>query len=295
MPVKKGWLFVLLLLLLLIVWQSGILGQIFYAAQRWQGEWQRELTHAVAAMRRGNSAWWPLVSAGFVYGILHAVGPGHGKAVVVTFLASQQHGGYRSAVALAVGGALLQAVSAIFWVVVTLGVAQWLIRETVQQVIWASRLSILLIAIVGIYIVCRQWRALRKPGCHCCCAHHDEAHHYCSHPLPNYSQREQWLAMLGIGMRPCSGAIMALAVAGSWGLWGAGIAMTLAMALGTACAVLLLAVLTVYGQQYALQKNASGKWRDALHGVALMGGVALVLLAVLMLIASFVPQSLPLF
>lgn len=281
---------VLFLFLLLGLWQGGIWGELFHTVQRWQGEWHRKLTRVVAVMRHDDSAWWPLVSAGFVYGILHAAGPGHGKAVVVTFLASQQHGGYRSAVALAMGGALLQAISAIFWVGVTVGAAQWLIRESVQQVVWANRLSILLIAGVGIYIIHRQWQALRRPGCHCC-AHHDGAHH---HPSSNNSRREQWWAMLGIGMRPCSGAIMALAVAGSWGLWGAGIMMTLAMALGTACTVLLLAVLTVYGRQYALQENMSGKWRDALHGVALMGGVILVLLAALMLAASFASQSLPL-
>lgn len=291
----RGKLVVLLLFLLLLLglWQGGIWGQLFYAVQRWQGEWHRELSRVVAAMRREDAAWWPLVSAGFVYGILHAAGPGHGKAVVVTFLASQQHGGYRSAVALAVGGALLQAVSAIFWVGVTVGAAQWLIRETVQQVVWANRLSILLIAGVGAYIVYRQWQALQRPGCHCC-AHHDGAHHHHSPHPQNGSRREQWLAMLGIGLRPCSGAIMALAVAGSWGLWGAGIMMTLAMALGTACTVLLLAVLTVYGRQYVLQESASGKWRDALHGVALMGGVVLVLLAALMLAVSFAPQTLPL-
>lgn len=284
---KTKMIWVVLLALLLAAWQGGVFEQAWYALRRWQGEWQRDLTRSVAAMRRDGAAWWPLVSAGFVYGVLHAAGPGHGKAVVITFLASQQHGGYRSAVALAVGGALLQAVSAIVWVGATLGVAQWLIRETVAQAVWANRLSILLIAAVGMYIVYRQWRALRHHHghCHCCGHHHGQDEHG--------SRREQWLAMLAVGLRPCSGAVMALAVAGSWGLWTAGIAMTLAMALGTACTVLLLAVLTVYGRQRMFRTSVSGRWRNALHGVALAGGIVLLVLAVLMLSADIALQEIP--
>lgn len=285
---KKRWFFLALLAVLcLALWQSGVLEQMMYAVRRWQGEWQRELRRTVVAMRRDDAAWWPLVSAGFVYGVLHAAGPGHGKAVVITFLASQQHGGYRSAVALALGGALLQALSAIVWVGATLGVAQWLIRESVQHIVWANRLSILMIAGVGGYIVWRQWRALRRHDghCHCCAHHHGQSGHG--------SRREQWWAMFAIGVRPCSGAIMALAVAGSWGLWTAGIAMTLAMAVGTACTVLLLALLTVYGRQNALTGNLPEKWQHALHGVALLGGVVLILLAVLMLMGSFGSQEIP--
>lgn len=289
--IKKALLAVLVMVLLLLLWRSGVLSQTLHAMQRWQGEWQRDLTRAVAALKRDNAAWWPMISAGFVYGILHAAGPGHGKAVVITFLASQQHGGYRSALWLALGGALLQALSAVFWVSITLGAAQWLIRETVQQTIWINRLSLILIAAVGLWIIWRQWKALRHPACQCCAHHHAHAHHH-SDPA---SQKAQWLAMLSIGLRPCSGAIMALAVAASWGLWSAGIAMTFAMAAGTACTVLLLAILTVYGRERLLSKSASTLWQSRLHGVAMVGGMLLVFLAGLMLAASFTPNHIPLF
>lgn len=289
MSLKSKILWVVLILAIgLALWYGGLVGDFFHMIRRWQSEWQRDLTRAVAAMRRDDAPWWPLVSAGFVYGVLHAAGPGHGKAVVVTFLASQQEGSYRSALWLAVGGALLQALSAIFWVGVTLGVAQWLIRETVQQAVWANRLSIALIAAVGAYIIYRQWQKLHAPaGCHCC----NHSHHHEQH---EHSMHTQWLAMVAIGLRPCSGAIMALAVAGSWGLWRAGIAMTFAMAIGTACTVLLLAMLTVYGRKRLFSDISFANWQRRLHGIALVGGVVLVCLAILMLIASFAPQNLPL-
>lgn len=289
--IKKTLVIILVIALLLLLWRSGVLGQALHAMQRWQGEWQRDLTRAISALKRDNAAWWPMIGAGFVYGVLHAAGPGHGKAVVMTFLASQQHGGYRSALWLALGGALLQAFSAVFWVGITLGAAQWLIRETVEQAIWVNRLSLILIAAVGLWIIWRQWQALRRPACQCCTHHHAHTHH---HHADADSQKAQWLAILSIGLRPCSGAIMALAVAGSWGIWSAGIAMTFAMAIGTACTVLLLAILTVYGRKRLFQTNASPSWQYQMHGVAMVGGAVLVLLAAWMLAASFAPNSLPL-
>lgn len=335
MPVSKKWLWlgIGLLVLLGVVFAADIhqlWRELLFYVQREQNGLRREITKTLAALRQGGdgSAWWSMVSLGFVYGVLHAVGPGHGKAVVSTFLLTQPSG-YKSALGLAVGGALLQGLSAIVWVAVTLGLMQWLIREAVGQVIWAERFSYVLIILVGVYIVWRQWRRLRQPdatcGCghnnshdhingvqQCCvddrhhecqsdakhkhsggsrhqhCDHHEHHHHSEFNAPPTSSWRTHLLAMLAIGARPCSGAILALAAAAGWGLWGVGIAMTFAIALGTAITVLSLALLTVFGRERLALSLSQGSthWQQAFNLLVIMGGVVLVVLGIVMLVAS---------
>lgn len=316
MPLRRPWLWALLaaVIVLCVLFADALLQgwrELLFYVQREQNGLRREITKTLAALRHGGdaAAWWGMVSLGFVYGVLHAVGPGHGKAVVSTFLLTQPSG-YKSALSLAVGGALLQGVSAVIWVGTTLGVMQWLIRETVGHVIWAERFSYALIIGVGAYIVWRQWRRIKQPAHVCGCGHdhstahapspHDEHHHHAHHehdhqhehhttpPVPSPSRRAHMLTMLAIGARPCSGAILALAVSAGWGLWGVGIAMTFAMALGTAITVLSLALLTVYGRgRLALiLSEGSTSWRRYFNWLVIVGGIALMVLGVVMLSAS---------
>ncbi|MBV7434010.1 nickel/cobalt transporter [Cardiobacteriaceae bacterium TAE3-ERU3] len=341
MPVSRKWLWlgIAAVVLLCVIFAADIhqlWRELLFYVQREQNSLRREITKSLSALRQGGdpAAWWGMVSLGFVYGVLHAVGPGHGKAVVSTFLLTQPSG-YKSALGLAVGGALLQGVSAILWVSVTLGLMQWLIREAVGQVIWAERFSYTLIIVAGAYIVWRQWRRLRQPDAACGCGHdhhhnhseHEHAHnhiagevqhccsnehhHECQHgsddaennhqhcdhyhhnhgefeALPTSSRRTHLLAMLAIGARPCSGAILALAVAAGWGLWGVGIAMTFAMALGTAITVLSLALLTVFGRERLALSLSQGSthWQKAFNILVIVGGLILVALGVVMLMAS---------
>jgi hypothetical protein len=47
-----------------------------------QGGFYRSLQAAVLGLKGDGGALWPLIGIGFAYGVFHAAGPGHGKAVV---------------------------------------------------------------------------------------------------------------------------------------------------------------------------------------------------------------------
>ena len=114
-----------LLILLIAYWQP-----LHHALQRLQNQWQRDLAAQLLALRRhGNDAttWLTLSSLGFLYGILHAIGPGHGKAIIATFTLSQPTA-RRQTLAIAIGGALMQGVSAILWVALAMGLLHLLMR-----------------------------------------------------------------------------------------------------------------------------------------------------------------------
>jgi nickel/cobalt exporter len=78
---------------------------------------QRDLHRELAAAMRsvqGNAAGaaWSLAGLGFLYGVFHAAGPGHGKIVISTYLATHESR-LRWGVALSVLSSLLQGATAL--------------------------------------------------------------------------------------------------------------------------------------------------------------------------------------
>lgn len=264
-----------LLILLIAYWQP-----LHHALQRLQNQWQRDLAAQLLALRRhGNDAttWLALSSLGFLYGILHAIGPGHGKAIIATFTLSQPTA-RRQTLAIAIGGALMQGVSAILWVALAMGLLHLLMPDAVNHSHWLNRANAALIIAIGAYILYRH-RPRRRHDVHCVCGHD---HHH--HDTPATSALSPWAAIIAIGIRPCSGAVISLAAAWSWSLIGAGIAMTLAIACGTALTIATIAMLCYHGRQHLARRLTHDGARLArlTRTLALAGGLILILLGALL-------------
>ena len=260
-------LLIILALALIYAWQP-----LRLTAQRLQNGWQRDLAATLRELRQhGNDAatWLTLCGLGFLYGILHAIGPGHGKAIIATFTLSQPTA-RRQTLAIATGGALLQGVSAILWVALAMGLLHRFIADAVAQTLWLNRANALLIAAIGIYIIYRH-----RPHRH---------HSHCACHAPAARPLNPWAAAIAIGIRPCSGAVLSLAVAWSWGIAAAGMAMTLAIACGTALTITTIALLCYHGKQRLARRLLRDETRFArlTQTLALAGGIVLVVLAALL-------------
>ncbi len=70
------------------------------------------MTAAVRAMHHDGSAVWTLLALSFAYGVIHAAGPGHGKAVVSSYLLATRQT-LRNGITLAFVASLAQAAGAI--------------------------------------------------------------------------------------------------------------------------------------------------------------------------------------
>ena len=93
--------------------------------------------------------------------------------------------------------------------------------------------------------------------------------------------------MLSVGIRPCSGAVLVLLFAEVLGLRWAGIAAVLAMSLGTAGAVGVLAVLAVNFRRLAGALAGGGRhWVFAGQAVAFLGGIVITALGASLFIGS---------
>ena len=87
---------------------GGIIGWILAK----QSEFYREMSSTIRAAKSDGSAVWTLLGISFAYGIFHAAGPGHGKAVISSYLVANEETARRGIV-LSFASALLQALVAV--------------------------------------------------------------------------------------------------------------------------------------------------------------------------------------
>jgi nickel/cobalt exporter len=95
-----------------IVPTSGLFGDLMQWINAHQQAFYRSLTGALKAMRQDGSQLWLLVGLSFAYGVFHAAGPGHGKAVISSYMLANEVA-LRRGVMLSFVSAFLQAVVAV--------------------------------------------------------------------------------------------------------------------------------------------------------------------------------------
>jgi nickel/cobalt exporter len=285
-----------------------------------QSEFYREMSATIRAAKSDGSAVWTLLAISFAYGIFHAAGPGHGKAVISSYLVANEETARRG-IALSFASALMQALVA----VAIVGVCAWLLNATAKTMCGAERaieiLSYALIAAFGARLVWTKgggfFRALqaRHPAPAMAHAHHhhdhdhNHGHHahahdpghvhdeHCGHshgPTPaELAGPGGWQRGLGaifaVGIRPCSGAILVLVFALAQGLFWAGVAATFVMGLGTAITVATIAVIAVSAKDLARRLSAGRDGGGALVMRGLeFGAAGLVLLLGIGLLAGYI-------
>lgn len=296
---------------------SGPLQGLYAWLTAWQSDINKRLAAAVREIRTGNPVTATLVLAAlsFAYGVLHAAGPGHGKAVISSYVLANERT-VRRGIALSFLAALIQGLSALI-VVCVLVLALKATGLTMKATeAWLETASWALVAVVGAWLLWRQLRGLWARPAHAHGHHHHDGHAHghhdhdhdhehnhhhhghahhghdhahdhacCDHahiPDPRqlegaWSWRKALPIALAVGVRPCTGAILVLVFAIGQGLLWAGVFATFAMALGTAITVSALAALAVGSRELAV-RIGNGGGGERVRLVAGIGGSALVML-----------------
>ncbi len=280
---------------------ASLIGWIFDQ----QRVFQQGLTTTMRALAQDNSAaaLWALLVTGFVYGIFHAAGPGHGKVVLTTYLLTQRqaatHRPVLRGMGLAGAAAFMQGLVALVLVYGLVYLAGWLPRDTASAVDWSERASFGLVAVMGAYLAYRALRGAIRTTRHADHAALDAACDHCGHgqvaPTPDQIARASSpltaiAAVFSMGLRPCSGAVLVLIFARVVGLPWAGVAAVAAIAAGTAITVGSLAFIAVNVRRLsAATVGSSGRWRFSVHAVGFGGGAFLLAVGASLLAASFAP------
>lgn len=283
------------------LWQSW--PQVMVKSISWQREVNQQMSLLLKAVAANSTqAGGSLLLFSFVYGVLHALGPGHGKVVITTWLATHP-AKLKSSIGLTLASSLLQGLVAIALVVLVLGILQLPARQLHLSGFWLEKGSYALVGVLGLLLCWRAMRKLRallrKPKFTAFTPHH--VHHEncgCGHQhLPDPEQlkgvddwRARLMIILSMGMRPCSGAIMVLLFSKVIGVFAWGMASALAMAAGTSLTITSLALLVHGFRSLAVRLSANKApvlWRQiGWSTLALAGGAILVVAAVVMWVSA---------
>jgi nickel/cobalt exporter len=335
---------------------GGVVGWLFAK----QAEFYRQFSGLIRASKADGTAAWSLMGLSFLYGIFHAAGPGHGKAVISSYLVANEETWVRGVV-LSFLSAIMQAIVA----VTVVGIAAVLLHASASTmnsaVNWIETVSYALIIVVGARLLWVKGRAfiaaLRDLGRPIAAvgaavtpaqaahdhahhdhahhdhghdhAHHDHAHHdhvhdeHCDHhdhahaaapghdahhdhhdhdhahhdhdhddasawghahaPEPQElagpgGWRRGLTAIVAVGLRPCSGAILVLVFALAQGLFWVGVASTFVMGLGTFITVAVIATIAVGARAWAQRIAGARSSYGTLAMRGIEAGAALVIM-----------------
>ncbi|KQQ60991.1 delayed-early response protein/equilibrative nucleoside transporter [Rhizobium sp. Leaf311] len=335
---------------------GGPLAPLFQWINVHQQTFYRALTGALRAMRQDPWALTSLIALSFAYGVFHAAGPGHGKAVISSYMIANETQ-LRRGIVISFVSALLQGAVAIALV----GAAYLVLRGTSITMTRATQAmeiaSFAMVALFGAWLLFRKIRSLMatarpspalafeaavpsgpatpakdqftsetlktgplktgplktgplKTGmgsglrfqgqpvfadhalsgtgdiCDAC----GKAHA----PDPSllqsrdFSLPEAWSAIVAVGLRPCSGAIIVMSFSMLNGLLMGGVLSVLAMSIGTAITVSLLAIIAVKAKDIAIRIAGSGSQRASriTHGIEIAGALFVLLMGLALLGAS---------
>ena len=294
-------------------------------------QWQRQVNTQLADLLYTAQST-PLVSGSylvgfsFLYGMLHSLGPGHGKVIVSTYLATHPTK-VRASLILTVVSALCQALVAIILVTVLLWGFNASMRMVNDKASTFVSLSFMLVMVLGA-LIC--WKAGKQiynlistsklkvkslrpisaqssmgpislqsnkpslsPKAHqhdastpCGCGHQHVAE---ADAINRASTLREYVGIvITIGIRPCTGAIMALLFANMVGTYWMGVMSAVAMAGGTALTTSLIALLTLTSKnmvkRYMAKSNNNQARSLQLAGyyLQLFGGLLLISIGLLL-------------
>ena len=288
-----------------VLWLLGgfeALQRMVVAAQR---DMQGTLAAAVRHLRAGDpGALVALMVACFSYGFIHAAGPGHGKVLIAGYGVGRRVALVRLSL-LALASSLAQSLVAIALVFAGITLLGWT-RE--QMVGLTDRvmtpISYGAIMALGLWLVWRGAARVRRQrarvGGDQGHGHHDHGHEahvhdeHCGHAhgptVEEAAQVTGWRdasgLIVGIAMRPCTGALFLLILTWQMGIFASGVAGVLAMGVGTAAVTVGVATFAVWAREGAIASLPGARIAQALPVMELGAGLVVALVAGQLLIGS---------
>ena len=268
-------------------------------------------TRAMTGLRDDGSskAFWFAILVAFGYGLLHTLGPGHGKAVVISYFVGDG-GSFRKGFTMGVLIAIFHVLSSIIVVLVM----DFAVRQATGQapsdyrtIRLGSYALIIAIGAVMLRSAIQSSRQSRKSvgsetGDHSHAGHdhhhenhgnnhEDHAHHdclACSALEKKNKGAGTWLA-LAVGVVPCTGALLVLLFGVANDLLFPAILMVAAISAGMALAMSGIGVLAILGRRVAFRRMKADDPRQArfTSGLRITGAACVLLIGTLLFTLTY--------
>jgi len=290
---------------------SGVLAQVEVPSGTPDHGWFRNLqtrvsllfTKTMTSIRDRESAgplWWGLLIS-FVYGLVHTLGPGHGKAVVASYFIG--HGGSLGrGLTVGIRIALFHVLSA----VLVVGLTDFAVRQATGSAPSDYRAVRLVsyagIAAIGLWMLLRALRVARRPHSH---EHGDEGgehpHTHQGHDCLACAAMDQhdhraagWLSVL-VGAVPCTGALLVLLFGFANDLLLPSIALVMAISLGMAFALSAIGVAAILGRRIVSRRmeQDAARSRRFTRAARIAGASCILMIGIGLLLMTWTRPSFP--
>lgn len=160
-----------------------------------------------------------LLVVSFGYGMVHALGPGHGKALAFSYFSSHKSSFFKAFI-IALASSFIHIVSALILVLMSIFILKSFLNNFVNDTVyWLSVLSAIMIMLLALYLLIMK---LKKQSCGCssCGAHNNK--------------KNDLYFVLTAGLIPCAGTVIlfiyAFVLKTYWAVFLASIFISLGMA-----------------------------------------------------------------
>jgi ABC-type nickel/cobalt efflux system permease component RcnA len=242
---------------------------------RYSAEYQRRINQVLSTSLRdvqsgtGSLALWTLVTVCFGYGVVHTLGPGHGKAVVVAYFLDSSR-----------PRAWIEGIFAGGWIAFTHTLAALLLAGALKLsstvgLLGAMRevrnveiVSYTLILLVGFW---RLWAGItgrlheHPHGDHGHDHHHHGHDHHHGHGHDHHHHDHEppqrtiagWLLLTAAGIAPCAGALIIILLAIALDVLWAGVVGVIAIALGMAVTLAAIGMASMVAHRLIIAEGRS--------------------------------------
>ncbi len=205
-----------------------------------------------------------ILGVAFVYGLIHAAGPGHGKALVALYFTSNKSD-YKKAFKM---GFLISVIHAFSALVFTFGIffiLKTMFRRNFNEFSGiAMQVSAVMILAVGLYLIYEAYKRRRRK---------DE--------LAKASSRSEMAVAFSAGIVPCPGVMTIVLFCVVLGQFTLGIFAAIAMSIGMGLTISLAGILSI-----ALNKKTGSFLKEKSYILEMLGGLLVTTLGVFLLLAS---------
>ncbi len=247
----------------------------------WQHKLKVEMSSLVreAEATRSIKPLLLLLVVAFSYGVIHAAGPGHGKAIALSYVLSQRPS-YIQGMLFSNTMALFHGSSGIVFVlVIRLILNTNIIKnlETVTNITQVVSYSIIACLGFGIFLL-STYRLIKK----------QTQHHDAEKTLTSGKYRNPVLLALIVGSIPCPGTVMVMLFTLSMDLIILGIILGITIAIGMAFTVSIIVLITLSGKIASLKAVSKNSNRIFYieNSIELVAGLLLMTLGILFLGAN---------
>ena len=236
-----------------------------------------------------------LLAAAFGWGALHALSPGHGKAMVAGYLVGSR-GTPRHALILGLTVTATHTAAVFALGLVTLAASEYVLPEDLYP--WLGVLSGLMVAGIGLTVMrsrFRRWRALRAQA-----AEEREGHGEATttHGTTTTHDHDGPITMRGLlglgvsgGIVPCPSALVVLIAAISQHRVGLGMLLIVAFSLGLAATLTAVGLAVIYGGRLITRLRPERRiFGSRLAGALPAVSASVIVLAGVLITSRAVPQ-----